>query len=261
MAQSAVWNEGRRYPQRVKVQRKAGRGAASVEVPLQDVLLAVPFDAALLGRKTWGILLVLALGHFLVVYLARNADTSSHSYVPSVPIEVQMATPLPVEPQVSKPVPLPTAAPKQAKQQPRPVPVPQKTEAPTETPPVHEAAVPEAAETNAPIVRAPAAPAPVQPAVPAETQAVGRMGYLSNPNPVYPESALDRGLEGTVLLRVRVLADGQAESVEVQTSSGYRILDDSAARTVRKWKFMPATRGGLAVDGWANVPIVFKLGK
>lgn len=106
-------------------------------------------------------------------------------------------------------------------------------------------------------------PAPVELAAPSlpETLAVGRMGYLNNPPPEYPASALDRGLEGTTLLKVRVLANGRAASVEIERSSGARILDDAALRTVRRWLFVAATRDGQAVDGWANVPIVFKLGK
>lgn len=259
MAQSAVWNEGRRYPQRGRGRHGEPRAAVPADVPLQEVLLAVPFNGALLGRKSWAILLVLILAHGLVIYLVKQTDSSALPATVPVPIDVVVPTPLPMEPQVSKPVPLPPVAPRQRRAQPAPVPVQRQAEIPAEVPQVHETASAEAATPKAPV--SPQATSAPPPSVPAETQAAGRMGYLSNPSPIYPESALDRGLEGTVLLRVRVLAGGEAEAVEVQTSSGYRILDDAAIRTVRKWKFVPATRGGSPVDGWANVPIVFKLGK
>ncbi len=36
------------------------------------------------------------------------------------------------------------------------------------------------------------------------TEAKGYAGYLSNPAPEYPEQALERGWEGSVILRVKV---------------------------------------------------------
>jgi len=62
-----------------------------------------------------------------------------------------------------------------------------------------------------------------------------------------------------VLLRVRVLSNGTASSVEVQSSSGSKALDDAAVATVKKWLFSPSKRGDAPIDGWATVPIEFKL--
>jgi protein TonB len=84
--------------------------------------------------------------------------------------------------------------------------------------------------------------------------------YLNNPEPRYPLSARHRGLEGTVILRVLVSADGLPARVIVQTSSGSRILDAAAAEDVQKsWRFVPARRGTQAVEAEVDVPIVFKL--
>jgi protein TonB len=47
--------------------------------------------------------------------------------------------------------------------------------------------------------------------------------------------------------------------VEVVTSSGAKALDDAAAVTVKKWLFSPSKRGDVPIDGWATVPIEFKL--
>jgi protein TonB len=38
-------------------------------------------------------------------------------------------------------------------------------------------------------------------------------------------------------------------------------LDDAALAAVQNWRFVPAKRGSVAVEGWVNVPIEFKLGK
>ncbi|MFN7982405.1 MAG: TonB family protein [Vicinamibacterales bacterium] len=84
--------------------------------------------------------------------------------------------------------------------------------------------------------------------------------YLNNPRPVYPEVAARRGVTGVVLLRVLVSVDGRADKVEVERSSGSRLLDESAIATVQSsWRFTPARRGGLAVAAPVIVPIRFEL--
>jgi periplasmic protein TonB len=65
------------------------------------------------------------------------------------------------------------------------------------------------------------------------------------------------GWGGTVILRVRVSADGSAQSVSVKKSSGHKVLDDSAVAAVKKWTFVPSKRGSTPIDGWATVPIIF----
>jgi protein TonB len=110
--------------------------------------------------------------------------------------------------------------------------------------------------TNKPV--APAAP-PSPPKSEAVTAPFGRAGYLNNPPPEYPLAASRQGWQGTVVLRVRVLSSGKVDLVEVQKSSGHKVLDEEAMATVRTWSFVPAKRGELAIDGWASVPIEFKL--
>jgi len=83
--------------------------------------------------------------------------------------------------------------------------------------------------------------------------------YLNSPAPAYPRLSRRLGEEGRVVLRVRVLADGHAASVEVAESSGYSRLDATALETVRDWRFLPARRGDTAIDSWLHVPVVFRL--
>ena len=121
-----------------------------------------------------------------------------------------------------------------------------------------------AADASAMTIPAPPAPEPVREAVrepipEAVTPATGYAGYLHNPPPAYPANAQRMGLEGKVLLRVRVLANGKPAAIEIQTSSGRKILDDAAIAAVQGWQFAPARRGQTAVDGWATVPVEFKL--
>lgn len=130
------------------------------------------------------------------------------------------------------------------------------------TSPEDVAPIPRTEDEPTAAVTAPA-PAPTTTASPEQdlpvTEAKGYAGYLSNPAPDYPEIALERGWQGSVLLRVKVSASGSPISVELKHSSGRKVLDDAAIRTVKRWKFSPAMRGSTAIDGWVDVPIDYHL--
>ncbi len=66
------------------------------------------------------------------------------------------------------------------------------------------------------------------------------------------------GIEHVVAAAGHALA-GHAEAVSIQQSSGYRVLDDAAAEAVRKWRFVPAQKGGGSTAGLVDVPVSFKL--
>lgn len=112
---------------------------------------------------------------------------------------------------------------------------------------------------SAPPAESKPSPLPTAPAEPAISQPRFDADYLRNPAPSYPPLARRMGEEGKVLLRVLVSPQGTAEAVEIRTSSGSSRLDESAQKTVRTWKFIPAKKGDLAVQSWVLVPIVFKL--
>jgi protein TonB len=107
-------------------------------------------------------------------------------------------------------------------------------------------------------VAAPPAPAPVVVPEPV-TEPRGFAGYKNNPVPAYPAVAQRRGIEGTVLLRVHVLASGLPDDVKISKSSGQQILDEAAVKAVLSWTFDPAKRGKTPIDGTVSVPIIFKL--
>jgi protein TonB len=80
-----------------------------------------------------------------------------------------------------------------------------------------------------------------------------------NRAPAYPQSALRRGEQGNVMLRVNVSAGGAPLSVDLAATSGYASLDGAAEAAVGQWRFNPATRGGIPVAAIADVPIRFRL--
>lgn len=83
--------------------------------------------------------------------------------------------------------------------------------------------------------------------------------YKKNPEPGYPASARRRRQEGVVLLKVDVSEEGQATRVELQHSSGFASLDDTALHAVRGWEFEPARSGSRRVPCTIEVPVRFAL--
>jgi protein TonB len=75
---------------------------------------------------------------------------------------------------------------------------------------------------------------------------------LSHPTPEYPIEARRRHITGKGFYHLTVSYEtGKVTSVEILTSAGHRILDDSVVTTLKRWKFKPHTVVGM------KVPITF----
>lgn len=85
------------------------------------------------------------------------------------------------------------------------------------------------------------------------------LGAATTPAPDYPWSARRRGIEGRVVLRLEVGADGLPTGIELVHSSGSDALDQAAMAALRQWRLRPALADGVPVAGRVVVPIVFKL--
>jgi len=103
--------------------------------------------------------------------------------------------------------------------------------------------------------------APVAPAVVEEKIEQPKFGvaYLNNPAPTYPRVSRMAGQEGRVLLKVLVSEEGLANTVNIEKSSGSSLLDQSALDAVKRWRFIPARKGNLALSAFVFVPINFSL--
>lgn len=75
----------------------------------------------------------------------------------------------------------------------------------------------------------------------------------------YPGMLRDRGIEGRVVLRVKVDADGHAAEVVVAGGSGWRLLDEAARRVAESCPFVPARRGDQRLVSWVEYPVRFAL--
>ncbi len=81
---------------------------------------------------------------------------------------------------------------------------------------------------------------------------------LSKPRPVYTAAARERRIEGEVALRVRFLAAGAVEILEVISGLGYG-LDEAAKAAAREIQFVPAQRNRRPVDVTATIRIIFQM--
>jgi protein TonB len=112
----------------------------------------------------------------------------------------------------------------------------------------------------------PSAPAPAPtagppaPASAATTPPNFTAAYLNNPGPQYPYASRRQREQGVVRLKVLVSADGLAEQVLVDRTSGFANLDAAAVEVVKKrWRFVPAKQGDRAVSAWVAIPMQFEL--
>lgn len=247
------------FTQRPRKQRKTA--ATTRQHEWNSVALASPLTGnaaaggsgrfARLPAYAWLLIVAAVLIHASLAWFIAT-HVSSHVVAPKPSeLNLEIVRSKPPEPKIEPPKP--------------PPPKPEVKRVAPVVPPIQQAVpepsdAPAAVSTEAPVAAAPAGVAPEPaPAPEPETAPIGGAGYLNNPPPDYPAAAARQGWQGTVMLRVRVTSTGKVDSVEVQKSSGRRILDDEAVRTVKSWTFTPSKRGSTPIDGWATVPIEFSL--
>lgn len=181
--------------------------------------------------------------------------------VEGVLIEAPKAEELKAPPTPEPPKPLPVEQPKpKPKPQPKPQPKPKPLPPPPEGPPSEKAISAPAPEPEP----APAAPVAAKEddelAAPIEQPRIDA-SQLNNPAPVYPNLSRRLREQGTVYLELLILPDGTVSEIAVKTSSGYGRLDAAALEAVRKWRYVPAKRGGVAIPFRYVQPIEFSLSR
>lgn len=95
----------------------------------------------------------------------------------------------------------------------------------------------------------------------ASSETFGKEGKYQNPPPQYPSLAERNGWEGTVMLKVFVEREGRASQVLIDRSSGFKVLDKAALKTVQKWQFEPGRLSSAVVASWIKIPIRFRIEK
>jgi TonB family protein len=83
---------------------------------------------------------------------------------------------------------------------------------------------------------------------------------LSEVRPAYTKDAMDRKIQGVVLLRVVVLKDGTVTDIQVIRSLDSVFgLDQEAIKAARQWHFVPGTRNGVPVNVRVGLEMTFEL--
>lgn len=75
----------------------------------------------------------------------------------------------------------------------------------------------------------------------------------------YPEIARKAGVEGKVLVHVRVNKKGNVISTKILQSLGNNGCDEAAVEAIKKVKWKPAYQRDKPVTVWIAIPVVFKL--
>jgi protein TonB len=85
---------------------------------------------------------------------------------------------------------------------------------------------------------------------------------LSEPEPIpYPRWAVDQGWQGKVVIAVEILLDGTVGRTQIMQSTGYSLLDETADKALKTWRFHPATKDGQPVLQCFEIPIRFRISK
>ena len=177
---------------------------------------------------------------------------------PEVKPVVSTPTPVALPPKKAKPKPTPEVKPKptreikpkapKKKKLPRPKPTPRPTQPPKKKVTKEKTkSQPKTPERNVASMRKPT------------VRQVSAAEYSSNPPPRYPMRARRRRYQGTVLLKVVVGTKGHVQSLSIEKSSGYEMLDQEALTTVKSWQFVPAQDNGATIPSTVRVPIRFSL--
>lgn len=80
---------------------------------------------------------------------------------------------------------------------------------------------------------------------------------LSSQFPDYPQSWINAGIVGTVVIRFSVEADGSVSNPQIQGSPPSE-LAAITLNSIMRWRFAPATKGGTPVRSRAQQQFVFK---
>lgn len=110
-------------------------------------------------------------------------------------------------------------------------------------------------EGTAEVTTPPQPPAPRPPLIAARADP----RFARDFQPEYPPSEIRLGREGQVSVRVLIGADGRVKAVEQRSATSDAFFEATRRHALRKWRFQPAARGGVAEDSWKVMNVSFVL--
>lgn len=84
---------------------------------------------------------------------------------------------------------------------------------------------------------------------------------LRKVKPIYPQSARNAGIEGTVIVKIQILTNGRPGKISIASTSGNEDLDNAAIVAVQQFQFVPAKDrdSGDFIVCYCNLPVKFDL--
>lgn len=80
-------------------------------------------------------------------------------------------------------------------------------------------------------------------------------------DPIYPQLALNRGLEGWVKVGLHITPQGTVRDAEVLDAQPAQVFNRAVMRAVMRWKFRPKIENGVPVDNYVTQIVQFNLEK
>lgn len=77
--------------------------------------------------------------------------------------------------------------------------------------------------------------------------------------PPYPPAEIRRGTEGNVTARVLIGADGRVKAIDIVKSPSDGLSEATRRHALSRWRFKPATRDGVPVEGWKTMTLRFQI--
>lgn len=153
-----------------------------------------------------------------------------------------------------KPDPKPQSDPVQTTLTAPPSPLPPVAEGPIEVPPLPPY-VPPAGTGSGPDIVVVDPPLPPKPFVLAKLDP----RYAGSFQPDYPAREQREGIEGVAKVRVLIGTDGKVKAVELVSTDSPGFFAETKQRALAKWRFKPATRGGVAEESWQTMTVRFQI--
>jgi protein TonB len=77
--------------------------------------------------------------------------------------------------------------------------------------------------------------------------------------PPYPPQLLRTGVEGKVVVKVLIGADGRVKQAVIVSADDPKFADVTERQALGRWRFRPATRDGVPVESWKQLTVRFEI--
>lgn len=94
---------------------------------------------------------------------------------------------------------------------------------------------------------------------PVLTDARYDMRFAASQQPPYPAAKQREEIEGSVTVRVKIGTDGRVLAVESVRATDEAFFISTRDWALRKWRFKPATRDGVAIESWRTMSVKFTM--